>query len=94
MTFWEFLKRLWNAPVYDFTAKVKRQVPTKLADDCYAVIKLSKFDNLEVAIMADDENDGIAISYEDAHLDSETKARVEAEIQSIISDEMNKVMGE
>jgi hypothetical protein len=42
--------------------------------------------------MADDDNDGIAISYEDAHLDPATKAKVEAEIQSIISNEMNKVM--
>lgn len=85
---------MWNAPAFNFTP-TKRQVPTKLADDCYAVIKLSKFDNLEVAIMADVEaNGGIAISYEDAHLDPATKAKVEAEIQSIISNEMNKVMGE
>lgn len=71
-----------------------RQIPTKLSDDDYAVIKLKKFDNLEVAIMFDEENGGMAISYEDAHLDPATKAKVEKEIETIISSEMDKIQEE
>jgi hypothetical protein len=71
--------------------KPQRILPKKLSDDSYAVIKLKKFDDLEVAIMFDEVNGGMAISYEDAHLDSIVKQQVESEIQTILSEEMDKI---
>jgi len=44
--------------------------------------------------MVDKENGGIAVSYEDMHLDAGTKIDVENEIRSIISDEIDKIINE
>jgi hypothetical protein len=41
--------------------------------------------------MFDEVNGGMAISYEDAHLDSIVKQQVESEIQTILSEEMDKI---
>jgi hypothetical protein len=71
--------------------KPRRTLPKSLSDDDYVVIKLKKFDDLEVAIMFDEKNGGMAISYEDGHLDSVVKQQVESEIQTIISEEMNQI---
>jgi hypothetical protein len=87
MIFW---KSLWNL----LQPRPRRTLPQNLRDESYAVIKLKKFDNLEVAIMFDKDNGGMAISYEDAHLDSTMKQAVENEIQAIVSSEMEKIQEE
>ncbi len=69
----------------------KKKFPELLNDDC-CIIKLSKFNNLPVAVIFDQDNGGIAISYEDKHLDEVTKMQVEKEIQEIISTELDKIM--
>jgi len=70
----------------------KPSLPTRLSSNDYSIIKLKKFDNLQVAVMVDKENGGIAISYEDIHLDAGTKIDVENEIQAIISEELYKLI--
>lgn len=83
------MKSLWN-----LTTKTpkKSNFPTQLSGDDYAVIKLKKFNNLQVAILVDHNNGGIAVSYEDAHLDAGTKQEVAKEINAIISDEIDKII--
>lgn len=71
-----------------------KQIPDKVSPDDYAIIKLARFDNLPVVIMADKTNGGISISYDDKHLDPDTKLQVEEEIQMIISQQWEKIIGE
>ena len=73
------------------TPPPKPSLPTKLSSDEYAIIKLKRFDNLEVAIMADKINGGIAVSYEDQHLSAEDQEKVKQEIQAIISNQMENM---
>jgi hypothetical protein len=73
------------------TGNWKRKTPEKISQDDYAIIKLSRFNNLPVVIMADKKNGGISVSYEDKHLDPDTKLKVEAEIQMIISQQFEEV---
>jgi hypothetical protein len=44
--------------------------------------------------MFDEDNGGIAISYEDQHLDAKTRELVKTEIYAIISAEMDKIIEE
>ena len=89
MAFSKSLLKLLSAP-----GTVKSKFPTEVADDDYAVIKLRNFDNLQVLIMVDKKNGGLAISYEDKHLDEAEKALVKDQIASIISNEMEKQDGD
>ena len=70
------------------------QFPKKIPASDYAIIKLEKFDNLEVAVMVDEKNGGISVSYEDAHLSPAKRRDVHKEIETIISDEMKKIWEE
>jgi hypothetical protein len=81
-----------NLPVYDFTAKKK--FPSKIPASDYAVIKLKKFDNFEVVVMIDEKNGGITVSYDDSALGPAERLEIEKEIETIISDEMNKIWEE
>jgi hypothetical protein len=59
--------------------------------DEYAIIKLSKFDNLDVVIMVDAQNGGITISYDDSGLSPADRQIIDDEIETIVSSEMNKI---
>jgi hypothetical protein len=70
------------------------QIPNKISTNEYAIIKLKKFNDFEVAIMADKKNGGITISYDDSGLNPEDRRGVMAEIETIISGEMSKIIEE
>lgn len=69
----------------------KPSLPSNISSDEYAIIKLKKFNNLEVAIMADKINGGIAVSYEDQHLSAAEQEAVKRELNAIISNEMENM---
>lgn len=64
----------------------KRKFPSKVTPDDCAIIKLKNFDNLEVIILADKINGGLAISYNDSHLSPVERQDVQDEIETIISE--------
>lgn len=85
------LKMMLTAPWRILTRRNKPRFPQAVTDDNYAVIKLSKFDNLPVAIIWDAENSGFAISYEDQHLDPGQRRAVEIEVENILVNEIAKI---
>ena len=84
------LKTMWTES-WNKIIHRKRVPPEKINPDDFAIIKLKKFDNLPMVIMADKENGGLAISYEDKHLDEPTKMLVQEEINAIISLELERL---
>lgn len=68
-----------------------RRPPTSVSIGDYAIIKLKKFDNLAVVIMADKINGGISISYDDSQYDEPTKLAIHQEVQAIISNEFERI---
>ena len=67
------------------------KVPATVKPEDYAIIKLKKFDDLSVVIMADKVNGGLSVTYEDKHLPPETQEAVKREIQEIISQQFEEV---
>ena len=76
-----------------FPPKTNR-FPNKVSTDEYAVIKLKKFKNLEVVIMTDEKNGGIAISYDDSGIGPADRLDIKKEIEAIVSQEMGKIIKE
>jgi hypothetical protein len=82
---------MWIALWRILTRRNKPRFPAVASEDNYAVIKLSKFDNLPVAIIWDAENQGFAVSYEDQHLDAATRRAVEKEIEAVLVNEIANI---
>jgi len=76
-----------------FPAKTNR-FPNKVLPDEYAIIKLEKFNNLEVLVMIDKKEGGITVSYDDSGLGPADTLDIKKEIETIISSEMKKIWEE